>query len=266
MTALSKYQALFRLSWQNSLVYRTSFILWRFRNFLSSFMSLTVWSVIYAGQDTILSYQKSDMINYVFLISLLQSIILTTALGGLASDIYNGKISDLLLKPLKLFGYFFTQDVADKLQNIVFSIVEIMLLAVIFHPTINWPSLSLFILFLVSVVIGVLLYLVVNLLFGSIGFWSPEVWAPRFLFFMFLDFTAGKLYPLNILPKVVQTILFFTPFPYFSYIQTQIFLQKVTFMQALGWVGLAGVWAAGLWFLFVKVWHKGLKEYNATGL
>lgn len=266
MIATKKYQALFRLTWENSLVYRTSFIIWRFRNFLSSFMSLTVWTVIYSGQSEILSYQKSEMINYIFLISLLQSIILTTALQGLSSDIYNGKISDLLLKPIRLFGYFLTQDVADKLQNVSFSLIEIMLLGLIFHPSIMMPSMAFLLLFAVSIIIGVLLYLVINLLFGSLGFWSPEVWAPRFLFFMFLDFTAGKLYPLNILPKMVQSIVFLTPFPYFSYIQTQIFLQKVSFYQALSWIGWASLWTAGLWFVFAKVWQKGLKEYNATGL
>src|SRR5258708_7062410 len=103
------------------------------------------------------------------------------------------------------------------------------------------------------------------LLFGTLGFSSPDTWSLGFLFYMFIDFTAGKLYPLNIFPSFVQKILFLTPFPYLSYIQTQIFIGKYTVTEIALNISVLLVWIAVILFLFNFFWQRGLKEYGALG-
>jgi ABC-2 type transport system permease protein len=266
MSPLHKYAVLLQLSWQNQFVYRTSLFMWRLRQFLSSMMSLTIWSVLFASQTSIFNYNQQQMISYVFLISFLQSVVLTTALHGLANDIYSGAISSLMTKPLNIFAYLATQDAADKLKNIFFVIFEVALLAWIFKPVVTLPSMTMLGLFLLSVILGVVLYFLVIMLFGTLGFWSPETWGPRFLFFMVLDFSAGKLFPLDILPRSIQDILYLTPFPYFSYAQIQIFLEKYSYAQALTTIGVISVWAVFLGLGLAFVWRKGIKNYAAAGI
>ncbi len=265
MNFFLKYRTLANLWWQNGFVYRASIFFWRLRQFLSSFMALTVWSVIFSHQQQVLGYNQQSMIGYIFLISIAESIIISTSLHGLANDIYSGTISNILLKPVSLFGYLLSAEFADKLKNLIFTFIEAGILIAIFQPKLPTLTALNVLFFLVVLFIGLAIQFLIQLLLGSIGFWSPETWAPRFLLYTVIHMIAGKLFPLDILPQFLQKILFLTPFPYFGYIQTQIFLGRwqglsipLSFVIGLIWIGL-------LYLLVQNIWKKGLKEYTAVG-
>lgn len=262
---MNKYMTLLQLSWQNGLVYRTSVIMWRFRQFLGTLMSLTVWLVIFDANPQAFNYTQDTMITYIFLVSFLQSIILASALNGLANRVYSGEISNYLLKPINLFGYLGIEEIADKLKNAGFLVIETIILFLIFKPIIYFPDFNTLMLFLAWSILGVLLNFFITLLFGAFGFWSPETWGPKFLFFMILNFTAGKLFPLDILPEVIQKILYFTPFPYLSFVQIQLFLERLSpqeiIMQSIALL----FWVVFLGGMAILLWRKGLKSYESAG-
>jgi ABC-2 type transport system permease protein len=261
----SKYWQMFLITWQNGFVYPVSLLFWRLRQFLSTFMSLTIWTVLFVGQKQAFGYQESQMITYIFLTGILQSMIVSTLMGGLSEDIYTGKISYQLIKPMNIFLYLGAQELADKLKNFVFIIGETLLLFLLFKPEIVFPSPVIFFLFFLTAILGTVLMFVIMLLFGTIGFWSPETWGPRFLFYMFLEFTAGKLFPLSIFPEIVQKILFCTPFPYLTYAQSQIFLGRYTGSDISNTFLSVVFWIIFLSAAFLFLWRKGIKEYGALG-
>lgn len=242
-----------------------SFFSWRLRQLVSTFTSLTFWSVVYMGTAEAFGYDRSQMISYIFLSAFLQSVIQSTLLNGLADDIYTGVISNMLVKPVKMFAMWISQEFADKSMNIFFVVCESLLLLWIFKPQIVLPDTMHLILFLVATLLGAVLLFYIILLFGTIGFWSAETWGIRFLFFMFMDFTAGKLYPLDILPPLGRQILFLTPFPYLAYVQTQLFLGKYTPTETLQMFAVLIGWVVALALLFKVVWNRGLKLYGAVG-
>lgn len=262
----SKYLKVATLSWQNGLVYRTSMLLWRLRQFLTSLMALTLWSVIFQGQSEVFAYSGDQMLQYVFMTAVVQGLILATLLHGLASDIYNGSITVLLIKPINLFGYLFSIDMADKLKNVGLAVVELSLLAWLFQPSWLTPEWWQLALAGASLIMGIGLYFVILLLFGSLGFWSPDTWGPRFLFATILEIAAGKLYPLDILPQWLQTAMALTPFPYVSYVQVQMLLGRWSLWQC--WQATLGVafWLVLLSIVTAIVWRRGAKEYSAAGI
>jgi ABC-2 type transport system permease protein len=262
---MKKYFQLFTLSWQNGFVYRTSLFLWRLRQFLSTIMSLTIWTVLFQSQNALFGYSQSQMITYIFLVGILQSFILATILNGLADTIYSGNLSFQLVKPINLFAYFFTQDMADKLKNVLFIAIETTILFFIFKPQVLFPPFPVFLLFIIWTTGGILLNFFIQLIFASLGFWSPETWGPRFLFFMLVDFTAGKLFPLDILPSVLKNAIAFTPFPFLSFWQIQLFLQKLTPTQVIQQSIVLGVWVGLMAVITVVLWKRGIKEYSAAG-
>lgn len=261
----NKYITLLKLSWQNGLAYPFSVITWRVRQMLSTLMSLTVWNVLFTDTQTLFGYTQSSMITYIFLVSFLQSMILASALTGLAQRIYSGELSNQLLKPINIFAYLGVEEIADKIKNVGFLIVETLILFAIFKPEIVFPSLALFLLFTLWAIGGVILNFCITLLFGALGFWSPETWGPRFLFFMIIDFTAGKLFPLDILPEFMQKALMFTPFPYLSFIQIQLFLGRLNSTEVLLYSFRLLAWVLILAVISKLVWKRGLRSYEATG-
>jgi len=260
-----KYWQLFLVTWQNGLAYPISVLFWRLRQFLSTFMSLTIWTVVFTGQQQAFGYQQSQMITYIFLTGILQGIIIATILSSLSDDIYSGKISYQLIQPINVLAFLGVQDLSDKIRNIGFTLFESIILFLIFRPVLVLPALPILLIFLLTALLGALLMFLIMLLFGTIGFWSPETWGPRFLFYMFLDFTAGKLFPLSIFPQWLQNVLFYTPFPYLSYAQTQIFLGRFVGEDITKTVFNLFLWVIVLGVLFHFVWNKGLKEYGALG-
>jgi ABC-2 type transport system permease protein len=262
---LNTYLTLFQISWQSGLAYPLSFALWRFRQIITTVMSLTIWSVLYSQQSAIFGYDRSQMISYVFLVSLLQGAILATSLHGLAGNIYSGNISQLLIKPVNILKFLAVQDLADKCKNVLFIVLETCLLFLLFKPTLVFPHPGTLMIFLAWVGLGIIIHFWIEILFGSLGFWSPQSWGPKFVFFMLVDATAGKLFPLDILPEWLQKGLYLTPFPYLSYAQTQLFLGRLTpFSVATNTLGLL-VWTFGLGWLAISVWKRGTKSYAAAG-
>lgn len=205
------------------------------------------------------------MNTYVFVAAFLQSLILATALNGLSNRIYSGQLSSDLVKPLNIFANLAAEDLADKLKNVSFLILETILLWWLFKPTLSLPDASVIIIFLAWVLGGLVLNFLITLLFGSLGFWSPDTWGPRFLFFTFVDLSAGKLFPLDIFPKIIQSIIMLTPFPYFAFLQSQLFLEKLTPTQITKYSLLLIFWIILFAFIVKKTWQRGIKDYTASG-
>jgi ABC-2 type transport system permease protein len=213
----------------------------------------------------VLGYSQDQMITYIFLSAFLQSFILATALNGLSGRVYSGEISGLLLKPVNLYAYLASEDIADKLRNILFIIIESGILYAMYTPLIPLPSALHAGLFVLAALMGAVMNFIINLLFGSIGFWSPDTWGPKFMFFILVEFTAGKLFPLDVLPEAIRNILYFTPFPFFSFFQTQIFLGRLEMSEILTQLGILATWIVGLYLLNKKIWNEGIKDYAAAG-
>lgn len=263
---LTKYWSLLSVSWQNGLVYRMSVFMWRIRRFLAALMSLTIWTTIYANSGSAhFGYTQSDMISYIFLVSILQNVVLASAIQGLASEVYSGAISNQLLKPISITGYLAMQEVADKLKNTSAMIFEFIALFFIFMPSLVLPTLQTGILFVLLTFGAIILNFFISLLFGSIGFWSPDTWGPRFLFYTLMQFTAGQLFPLDVLPDLFQKVIYATPLPYLSFLQTQVFLGKFSSPELWRHSIVLLVWIAVTGLASHIIWKKGLRDYDAAG-
>jgi ABC-2 type transport system permease protein len=262
---MRKYWTLFAISWQNGLVYRTSVLIWRFRQLLTTVMALTVWQALMSGRGQVLGYTETEMTSYILVVAWLQSLILASAWHGLAGTIYSGEISNYLIKPVKVWAYLGAVELADKLKNVGFSLCEIVLLWAVLRPTITWPPIEILGLFALWALLGTAIHFYITLLFGWMGFYAPETWGPKFLFFMIVDVTAGKMFPLDILPQALQTAVWLTPFPYLSYAQTQLFLGRLSSQEMwLLTVSLMG-WTIGLWALAHWGWQRGVRSFEGTG-
>ncbi len=262
---MHKYIQFLTISWQAGLAYRSGMILWRIRGLLVTIMALSLWSSIFASNGQVLNYTAAQMNTYIFLVSVLQSVILATALHGLAGTIYHGDLSYWLLRPLNVLGGLFVHDLADKLRNFGFALLESAAFIWLLQLNIASPTPATLWLFGLWTILAVGLNFIITVLFGCLGFWTNDVWAPKFLFFMLIDATAGKLFPLDILPSAVQTVVRYTPFPYLSYYQTQLFMNRLPPEQFLGHTLALFAWCLGLGALTLVIWKRGLRDYEAVG-
>lgn len=259
-----KYASVFTTTVQEYFAYRLNMVMWRIRQIFVFLIPFFIWSSVFRQEDTIYGYSFAGLITYLFGTTILRSLVMGSRTVDLGWMINSGYLTIALLKPISNFKFMFTRDLADKLFNLSFIILEIPLLFIIFRPPVFIQTAIIPILAsLVSIVFAVLIYFFINIMFGSIGFWSRDVWAPRFLLMVVMEFATGAMFPLDMLPEIGQKILYLTPFPYLLFSPLKIYLgQEVNVPLRLL---ISSLWVIILYLAAKYIWNRGLRVYEAEG-
>lgn len=262
---MRKILAIAKVNLAQYLSYRLSFVLWRVRVIVSLLLIYFLWSSVYSSRLTIFSYSRTQMMTYILLIYLIGDVVYSSRTADLASQIRNGTIINQLLKPFPFFAAIFSREAVDKLLNLVFSALEIAIIVFLLKPTlfIQTDPIAL-LLTVVAILLGIVIAFFISFTISLIAFWSTEVWAPRFVFMVLITVLSGSYFPLDILPNTFYQLLLFTPFPYFTYLPTKIFINGL--QPGYLWLfGISGIWAF-ISYRFAKfVWHKGITEFSFFG-
>lgn len=266
---LTKYLQIFKVSFAQEFAYRLNFVMWRVRNVVQIFLMFYLWSSVFANPQTVVfGYDKNQMLTYVFGVLILKAIVLSARAVDVSGEIARGDITNLLLKPISYFKYWFTRDLSSKVLNLSFAAVETFILFLILKPPIfiqNNPSVLAA--FFLSLIIAVVMFFCFLFVVNLISFWMPENgWAAQFLFVVILvDFLSGGVFPLDILPAMIQKILYLLPFPYFLFFPLQIYLGEVTGTALMAGLLISLFWLGVLLVGLNLVWNRGIKKYEAVG-
>lgn len=253
-------------TWDEMVTYRVNFLIWRLRTVLQVLTVYYLWLVLIPPGSDFLGYSQTQMLTYVLGTTLISSIVFSTRTHEIGDNINSGDLSIFLIRPVDYFLYWFVRDIADKGFNLMFAFAELVILFFLLKPPFFIQTNPLTILFfLVAVFLATLLYFYIGSLLGLIGFWSPEVWAPRFILFILLNFFAGSLFPLDILPKTIYDAFSFLPFPYLLYFPLKIYLGQLSLNAIFFGFSVSFIWIFFLYGFMRFVWQKGLRIYTAVG-
>lgn len=253
-------------TWDETFTYRFSFLLYRIRSVLQLLTVYFLWKFFLPQDATFLTYNQSEMLTYILGTSLIASLVMSSRSQTIGSEINEGKLSNYLLRPISYFKYWFARDLGDKAVNILFTTIELFLLIIILKPPLLLQE-NVVILFItaVSAVLGMVLYFYFSVLLGLYGFWSNEVWGPRFVFWQLITFFAGGLFPLDILPKSVASFFELLPFGYLMYFPLKIYLGQLSMLAVIQGGMICVIWIFIMHQLTRLVWMKGLRVYTAFG-
>lgn len=263
---MSKYLAVFKICWEQGLVYRLNFVLWRVRSVLQLLLVYFIWWTVFQSSSEAFGYTQSSILTYIMVAALIRAVILSSRAIDVSGQINEGSFSNFLVKPLSVIGYYFSQDLADKLLNITFVMLEIIALLVILRPPLylqqNWDTLILFIL---ATILGTLLYFNIAFIIGMLTFWMENAWAPIFLVGIILEGFGGGLFPIDIFPQTLANILLLLPFPYLIYFPAKIYLGTLPATEIIKGFVILSFWVGIGWYLMLRILQKGLKKYSAFG-
>lgn len=266
---MKKYWSIFKISFQQEFVYRLNFIMWRARNMIQIFLVYFLWSTIFSDStSSFFGYDRAKILTYIFGILIVRAIVLSARAIDVTNEIARGDLTNYLLKPINYFRYWLTRDLSSKVLNLSFAIVEFLALYLILKPEIFLQTDPFnLVFFVLSLVFAVFLFFVIVFITSSISFWAPEMsWGAQFfIIFVIIEFLSGSLFPIDILPGLLQKILYLTPFPYLIFFPLQVYLGKISDTLVLGGIFATFLWTVVLWFLMSSIWKKGLKVYKAEG-
>ncbi|MDP3998771.1 MAG: ABC-2 family transporter protein [bacterium] len=264
---MEKYWLVIKNTWGEYFIYRLNFVMWRVRTILQLLVVYFLWSAIFQSQKgVIFGYTQSMILTYVLGGALLRATVFSSRTIDVGDEINRGNLTNFLLKPMSYFKYWFARDIADKILNIIFAVFELTVIYFLLKPPIfsqtDFLNLAFF---AIGVGLAVILYFYINLLFGLLAFWTPETWAPRFVFFIFLEFLAGGLFPLDILPKFLYEILRFLPLFYLNFFPLKIYLGQLSILQIIEGMIICLSWIILSFWIVRVVWQRGLRVYSAEG-
>lgn len=267
---MEKYFSVFKISLAQEFVYKLNFIMWRLRNTIQILVFFFLWSSVFTGGSEVsyFGYSQSSIMAYTFLLVLIRSIVMSTKSTDVSGYVSSGELSNYLLKPINFFKYLLARDSSTKILNIIFSIIEILILYLILKPDlfIQTNMFQIF-LFIISLIIASFIFFSIVMLANSAPFWVPEIgWGVQFLVIViFVEFLSGAFFPLDVFPKPLFEFLKLTPFPYLVFMPIQTYLGNMDLLENTKNILIGGLWAIILWLIMNKVWKKGLKIYEAVG-
>ncbi len=264
MVPMKKYLAIFTTTLQEYFAYRLNMLMWRLRQIFVFLIPYFIWRAVLGQDGEIYSYDFAALMTYLFGTTILRSLVMGSRTVDLGWMINSGYLTIPLMRPVGMFRFLFTRDLADKLFNLSFIAIEIPILFFLFHPPVFLQINPLTLLYAIcSTLLAMLIYFFINIIFGSLGFWSRDVWAPRFLLMVIMEFATGAMFPLDMLPVFWQNIMLATPFPYLLYVPLKIYLSTDSALILHLLIQL--IWTIVLYILTRRIWSKGLLRYEAEG-
>ena len=262
---MKKYLNVIKTTFNDTLQYSSSLI-FRFIGFaVVMSVLISLWNFLYSDPNTLINgYSFNQMIWYL----LLAEIITFGSGSKVATDeikntIKSGNIAYQVTKPYNYIIYIICKFIADTIIRFILFLITAVILGLIFagpiegfNPISLIPAIPVFF-------FAVLIFGMVKILISLSAFWVEDSHPFQMVYQKFI-LIFGVLFPLEMFPKVIQTIIKFTPVYGVSYGPAKLLidfnldiLTSVLLSQIITIIVVS--------CLLAIVYRRGVKKLNVNG-
>jgi len=213
---MKAYFSYFKLRFINSFQYRAAAIAGICTQFFWGFIYIMIYEAFYlnASADITISFQQ--VVDYFWLQqSFLMLFMLWFMDNELLETIRNGNISYELCRPYDIYPFWFGKIIAQRLSGTILRFLPIIIVASFlpkpYNMTLPESPLS-FLLFLVTLILGLFIASAVSLFIHLIAFVTIESSGIMNVLFILFDFLAGDVIPIPFMPDFLKVICYVLPF------------------------------------------------------
>jgi ABC-2 type transport system permease protein len=259
------YAQQFKTSLAMMLQYRASLVIWLIAHVLEPLIFLVVWSAVSRSSGgSVGGYSPGDFAAYFIVLMLVNHVTYTWVMYEYEYEVRHGTLSFALLKPLHPIHSNIADNVSSKLITLPGMAVVAVILALIFRPVFHlqlWALAA----FIPALFLAFLVRFLMEWMLALAAFWTTRVSAVNQVYFVVALFLSGQLAPIALLPLPVRVAAFILPFRWTVGFPVELFLGKLTPMQALTGIAVQLVWLGLSLLLMRVVWRAGLRIYSAVG-
>ncbi len=227
-----------------------------------------VWTHIENEGNTITGYGLSGIIFYYLCTQAFGSLFTSQTSRDLRNNIIKGYLSEKLIKPFNVRGYFFCKNLSKILSELMLYSVMTIPIFIVAPSLLN--NIDFNIVTFIKFFIGCFLAVIFNFsLFFTVGissFWSKESFGLQMVVKNAIRFFIGSIIPIDLLPINFQRIILLTPFPYMIYYPIKILMGDIVLEEFIKSYGIFIFWIIIFLILNKFLWKKGLKQYEAVGM
>lgn len=263
-----------RISIQERIVYRGDVLLGSLMRFLPIITQIFLWGAVFSavpsaseGNPQIVGYRYHDIVAYYLLTMVSRAF---SSMPGLASgitrDIREGTIKRFIIQPIGLLEFLFFYRVAHKL---VYYGIALIPFAIVFFLCrgyfVEVPQGATWLVYCISLILGFLLGFFLEATIGLLGFWFLEVSSLLFVYMLFNFFFSGHMFPIDMLPPALLTVVRLIPLQYLAYFPAAVFLGKIQGMGVVTGLIVQAAWVVIFAWLANVTLRRGLRRYSAFG-
>jgi ABC-2 type transport system permease protein len=248
-----------------TLEYRAAFLIYMIQTVISPLIALSVWLAV-SAQGVALPYDRSQLVTYYVLVSVVSMLTNTWAASYVAQNIRRGDLSGWLLRPTPYISGYIGNNIGEKVIKLPLLLPLVAIVGLVFGSDLQLPPDPLaWLLFLASLPLAGALAFLLDFVIGSLAFWIEDVNGLVRMQMLARAFLAGQLVPLALFPPWMDSFLGIQPFRY----TVSFPLEIVTGRLAPAAIAQGFAWQAGycilLWACYRLLWRYGLRRYAAAG-
>ncbi len=260
---------------EERLVYRADFAIATLMRFLPIVTQIFLWWAIFESirseqglsNASIKGYSYHDFVAYYLLTMIARAFSSMPGLAsGIARQVRSGEINKFLIQPIDLIGFLSLSRIAHKLAYYSVAIGPFALVFFLcrgYFP--GWPDWPTMLAFISSLVMGFVLGFFLEACIGLISFWFLEVSSLLFVYMLLNFFLSGHMFPLDMLPDGVQTVVEVLPLHYLAFFPAAVFLGKIQGTELAIRLGAELAWIVFFVLLSRFLLSRGLRRYSGYG-
>ena len=266
---MKKYFSLFRIRFINSLQYRVALLGHIFKNFIFAIMEILVYAAIYRTDAFSLPMDFSQLVSYVWMS---QTFIILFAVvfgdGEIYSAISSGEVVYDLVRPIGLYGKWFSQSAANRISFAAINCLPLIIVAAFmpepYRLNLQMP-LGQIAMFLISAVLAFLVVVAFAMIMYVSLFYIISQRGVRIIVTAVTSFLSGGEIPLVFFPDRILAVVKLLPFAAMQNMPLQIFTGVISGMDAVKGIGFQLFWLAALCILGQLGMRHALKRVIVQG-
>jgi ABC-2 type transport system permease protein len=254
-----------RVAFLKILAYRLRYFTGIIGYFVNVSVYYFIWSAIYGSSSNVAGYSLSQMTTYVAIGWIIRSFYFNNVDRDMAAEVSEGKIAINLIKPVDPQLMYVSQTAGEACFRAVMFTLPIAAVLMLVYPIRPPASVFLGFLFIVSCVLALLIFTLLNFMVGTLALHIYSILGVIRAKYAVVEFFSGLLIPISFFPARLQRFMAFLPFPHVSFTPLQIYLGKVRGPAAWEALAIQALWVLLLFGAGRLFWQMSTRRLSIQG-
>lgn len=256
--------ALGKMQFKQYSIYKSNFWLFTLNRLVEVVVYVFVWLAIYNQTGNAGGFKLSQMITYYILVASISSVVSWGINEDMAHSIRNGNINKELLNPISYFQYYFGINLGELSFALVIGIATFLICNIFW--TITLPiNIGNFLLFLFVIILGIPVTFFLQMIVGTVGFYSSSIWGMQILRKSIISIFSGIIAPITLFPGWFQKLANILPFKDLVYTPINIWLGQISLNEIIFVIIKLIIWGILLYLVARTFFNHAVKKVTING-
>lgn len=260
-----KYISICKVSMENTLAYRSSFIINISAGLFSALSLFYLWHAIYNGRAELNGYSWNQMKTYLLITFITNTLLSWYSETAISKKILDGSVAMDLLKPLDFRKARLAETIGSSVLESMTAIVFGSIILLVYKGILIPENILTWLAFIVSLLFSVLTKFSIIYIFCLLCFWTSGHMGLAVARAAITNFFSGALVPLSFFPGWLETLAQKLPFKGIVSIPASIYLQQTQGIAMLQALAFQLIWLIVLWLIGKLIWTRAIRQVTIFG-